>query len=163
MSKIVKYPHPVLRQEAEPIDIIDDDVLELIEDMSDAMYLDEGVGLAANQVGAARRLLVMDAGDGFKALINPEILETADEEEAMEEGCLSLPDIRVTIPRAREIVVRASDETGKRIEIKAQGLHARVLQHEIDHLNGVLIIDHASAVQRSLLRSKLKKLEQAFA
>lgn len=163
MLEIVKYPHPVLREEAEPIDTIDDEVKQLIDDMSDAMYLDEGVGLAANQVGVAKRLLIMDAGDGFKVFINPEIVEKGDEEEAMEEGCLSLPDIRVTISRPKEIVVRAQDETGEVFEARAEGLHARVFQHEIDHLNGVLIIDHASTVQRSLIKSKLRKLEKEFA
>jgi len=161
MRTIVTYPDPVLRRKAEPVSDINEEILELIEDMTDAMYGDDGVGLAAPQVGESKRLIVVDAGEGLTVLINPEIIQKSGEEASLEEGCLSLPDIRVDVSRPSSVVVHGLNEKGKKIELEAEGLLARVFQHEIDHLNGVLIIDHASSVQRSLLKSRLRGLGKA--
>ena len=159
MLKIVKYPDPILRQKANRIQDIDIDIRQFTDDMIETMYLDEGVGLAAPQVGLSKQLLVIDVGQGPITLINPEIVRKEDASDTVEEGCLSIPGIRVDVSRSTHVVVRGIDDKGETVEIEADGLLARVLQHEIDHLNGVLIIDHASSIQRTLLKSKLKKLE----
>ena len=160
MMKIVKYPNPVLRRKAKLISQIDDTIQQFTDEMIETMYIDEGVGLAAPQVGISKQLFVMDIGQGPKTLFNPEIIEKGEEVETLEEGCLSIPGVRVDVTRPSRIRVRGINEAGELEEIEAEGLLARVLQHEIDHLNGVLIIDHASPLQRTLLKSKLKKLEK---
>ncbi len=160
MLPIIKYPESVLREKAEPVIKMDKIVDSLIRDMADTMYTNEGVGLAAPQVGISRQVIVLDIGQGLKSLYNPEIIEKSDEEESMEEGCLSLPEIRVHVSRPSRIVVKGQNEYDKMVEVEAKGLLARVLQHEIDHLNGLLIVDFASSVARSFLKSKLKKLEK---
>jgi len=160
--KIVTYPDPILRQKAEPIKEVNDEVRKLIDDMAEVMYQDDGVGLASPQIGVSKRIIVLDAGEGFSAMINPEIIELSKEEESMEEGCLSLPDIRLQVKRPTKIVIRGLNEKGEPVEFEKDGLMARVYQHETDHLNGILIIDHASTVQRQLLRSKIKNLVKAF-
>jgi peptide deformylase len=160
MYKIVTYPNPVLRRKADPIDEIDDDIRRVTDHMVETMYKEEGIGLAAPQVDVSKRLIVVDIGQGPIALFNPEIIRRTDEEETIEEGCLSLPGIRIHVSRPNRIVFRGLTDQGKWEEIEADGLLARVFQHEIDHLNGILIIDHASSIQRSLLRSKLRKLEK---
>lgn len=160
MYKIVTYPNPVLRRKADPVDEIDEKIRRVADNMIETMYKEEGVGLAAPQVDVSKRLIVMDIGQGPIALFNPEIVRKTDEEETIEEGCLSLPGVRIDVSRPTQIVVRAQTDQGEWEEIEADGLLARVFQHEIDHLNGILIIDHASSIQRSLLRSKLRKLEK---
>ena len=162
MTRILTYPNPILRQKAESIETVDDNVRHLIETMTDAMYMDDGVGLAATQIGITKRLIVFDAGEGLQALINPEIIETGNESQAMEEGCLSLPGIRMEITRPTHVVIKGLDEQGNPVLMDAEGLKARILQHEIDHLDGVLIVDRASSIQRSLFKSRLKKLEKEF-
>ena len=158
MLTIVKYPNPVLRRKANSIHDIDEEIRRLSDDMIETMYTDEGIGLAAPQVGVSKRLIVLDVGQGPMILINPEIVRLEEEQHTVEEGCLSLPGIRIDITRPTQIIVRGIDDQGETREIQAEGLIARVLQHEIDHLNGILIIDHASSIQRSLLKPKLKKL-----
>ncbi len=160
MLTITTYPDPVLRKTTEPINEINDKIRALIEDMAEVMYADDGVGLAANQVGKSIRMIVLDAGEGFRALLNPEIIERGEDTGKMEEGCLSLPGIKVEVERPLNITVTGLDEDGNEVCIQAEGLLARVLQHEIDHLNGILIIDHGSSLQRRMMRSKLKKLEK---
>lgn len=160
MLNIVKYPESILRQKAEPIETINKDIKRLINDMADTMYLNDGVGLAAPQVGISKRVIVLDIGDGLESLFNPMIIEKSDEEESIEEGCLSLPEIHVHVSRPSRIVVRGKNERDKWVRVEAEGLLARVLQHEIDHLNGLLIVDFASSVYRNLLKSKLKQLEK---
>ena len=160
MRQIVTYPDPVLREKAQPVTEIDDDLRQLVEDMAKVMYEDDGVGLAANQVGDLRRVVVIDAGEGFGAFINPEIIRRGEETQSVEEGCLSLPGIHVHVTRPTEVTVRAMNLAGETLEIEAQGLLARAFQHETDHLNGVMIIDHASPLQRSLLKNKLRRLEK---
>jgi len=160
MLHIVTYPDPFLRQKAQPIEAIDDQIQTLVDEMAGIMYEKDGVGLAAMQVGIPKRIMVMDPGDGLQSYFNPEIVEAGTDLETLEEGCLSLPGIHVDVARPTRIVVKVLDPRGKPIEIEAEGLLARVFQHEIDHLNGILIIDHLSSIQRTLLRSKLRKLEK---
>ena len=156
MRKILTFPHPVLRRKAEPVTEIDDEIRALIDDMAESMY----GGLAAPQIGVSKRVIVLDAGFGFRAMINPEIVEVGDATETMDEGCLSLPGIRLDVQRPVHLVVRGKNEESETEEIIVDRLQARVFLHEIDHLNGVLLIDHASSIQRALLRSKLRKLEK---
>ena len=158
--KILIYPNPVLRKEAESVQAIDDDLRKLADEMIDLMYTDDGIGLAAPQVGISKQLIVLDIGEGPIVLFNPKIIELSDEHEPMEEGCLSFPDIRISISRPKRIKVTGMNQEGDTVQFEAEGLPAKVFQHEIDHLNGVLIIDYASSIQRTLIRSKLKKLEK---
>ncbi len=130
----------VLRKKAKVVDKIDDRLQLLISDMIDTMYHADGVGLAAPQVGILKRLVVIDIGEGVNVLINPEIISQSG--EAVDyEGCLSVPGIRGQVMRPAEVVVKALDREGKEIEIKASGLMARALCHELDHLDGILFID----------------------
>lgn len=161
MLDLVLYPKPVLREQSKPIKEITPELEQLFEDMTEAMYVYDGVGLAAPQIGESLQLAIVDVGEGPLILVNPEIIEKSEEKETVEEGCLSLPDIRVDVMRPEKCVVQALNEKGEKVEYNADGLFARALQHEIDHLNGRLIIDHASTIQRTLLRSKLKKLEKS--
>lgn len=160
MKYVVTYPDPVLRMQAERIEEIDEEIRNLAEDMSEVMYNDDGVGLAANQVGVTKRIIVFDAGEGFHCLVNPEITPLDDEIETREEGCLSLPGIQVNVDRYERIQVDAVDLEGKPVSDTLEGLAARAVQHEVDHLNGIMIIDHASSLQRKMMRAKLRKLEK---
>src|SRR5437764_8786559 len=143
LREIVKHPHPVLRQRARPVTRLTDSIRRLIADMIETMRDAPGVGLAAPQVGECLRLFVYDDGDGRSgALINPEIVDRAGEEIGTE-GCLSIPRLEGEVPRAQRIVVTGLDRRGKRVRIAAEDLLARVFQHEIDHLDGVLFTDRA--------------------
>jgi peptide deformylase len=161
MLTIRVYPDPILRRKADKIED-PDQIRDLVEKMFDAMYQNDGIGLAAPQVGLSRALITVDTEEGPVALINPEIIQTSDETGSLEEGCLSLPDIRVSVERPRQVTVRALNLRGEEVEIRAEGLLAVVLQPEIDHLNGILIIDRASSVSRNLFKKQLKKLEKMF-
>jgi peptide deformylase len=158
MDEIKIYPADVLRQRAKEVETIDASIRSLIDHMTDIMYQADGVGLAAPQAGFSKRVIVVDIGEGPFNLINPEIMENGEEKESVEEGCLSLPGIRIIVHRPRTITVRGLNEKGETIVQTVDGLWARVFQHEIDHLNGVMIIDHASTVQKTLLKPKLKRL-----
>ena len=163
MYDIVKYPDPVLRTRAEEVDVIDEEIHEIIDKMTDTMYVEDGVGLAANQVGLTKRIIVVDAGDGPMALLNPVVTVADDaQSDTMEEGCLSLPNIQVEVTRPDKIHIKALNPNNEPIDMVADGLLSKVVQHETDHLNGKLIIDHVSSIQRRLLRSKLKKLEKSY-
>ena len=142
-SRIVKYGDPVLRQVAEPLDRVDAEIQALIAEMGDIMNRAHGVGLAAPQVGKSIRLLVYDVGEGLLALINPVILKKKGEQMEPEEGCLSIPGLRGVVPRANEITVKALDGAGRPIRLRATEFEARVIQHEVDHLDGILFIDLA--------------------
>ena len=151
---------PVLRQRAEPVAAVDDEVRRLVDDLFETMYAAKGVGLAANQVGLARRVAVVDVGAETPAplvLINPRILCQSPETDVAEEGCLSVPEIFGDIERPVEIVVEALDKYGRRVRLETGGYQARAIQHEIDHLDGVLFLDHLSAVKRGLLLAKWKR------
>jgi peptide deformylase len=135
---------PVLRQIAKPVQEITPAIHKLLDDMAETMYDAEGVGLAANQIGIAKRLVVMDVGEGLIELVNPEIV-SSDGSQTDLEGCLSLPGLRGTVTRANEVTVRALDRHGERFEITAKELLARCIQHEVDHLNGILFTDYVKA------------------
>ena len=140
---IVKYEGEgaaILKQVSKPVLQITEDVTELAEQMEIIMRAANGVGLAAPQLGILQRIIVYDAGDGFHALINPKILQRKGTQIGIE-GCLSIPGLQGDVERAAEIVVKAQDQFGKPVRIRGEGLSARVLQHEIDHLDGVLFID----------------------
>ncbi len=141
-----------------------DNDIRLIQDMFDTMHEASGIGLAANQIGELKRILVVDisdmeSGKGTKplAIINPEIIDEEGEWE-MEEGCLSIPDIREKVTRSEKITVKYHDVNMKKVELEADGLLARVILHELDHLNGVLFTDHLTSTKKTLLRPKLKKI-----
>jgi len=151
---------PVLRQQSPPVARVDDAVRQLVDDLFETMRTAKGVGLASNQIGVARRVAVVDVGDEDPpalALINPVIVERSDEHEVAEEGCLSIPDIFGDVERPAHIVVDALDREGQKFRVEARGYKARAIQHEIDHLDGILFLDHLSAVKRSLLLAKWKK------
>lgn len=150
---------PVLRQKAAPVARVDDDVRRLVDDLLETMRAARGVGLAANQIGVARRVAVVDIGDDPPplVLINPVIVERGVESEIAEEGCLSIPDIFGDVKRQARVVVEALDRDGKPLRAGAEGYKARAIQHEIDHLDGILFLDHLSAVKRGLLLAKWKK------
>ena len=156
---------PVLRQKSPAVPKVDDAVRRLVDDLFETMRAAKGVGLAANQIGVARRVAVVDIGAEDPpplVLINPVIVERGDEEETAEEGCLSIPEIFGDVTRAVRIVVEALDQDGSRVRVEASGYKARAIQHEIDHLDGILFLDHLSAVKRGLLLSKWKKARKGL-
>ena len=162
--KILTYPEKILRLKAEEITDIDEQLLNLVENMLETMYKYEGVGLAAPQVAVSQRLFVLDTKqyyeDGEKLIfINPEIVQK-DGNAKMEEGCLSVPDIRCEVKRAEKILLRGYDLDGKLIERELEGFLARVIQHEIDHLNGILFIDKVSKIKKIGIKKELKKLQE---
>ncbi len=152
------YGDPILREKAHPVTEVNLQTKKLIEDMAETMYENEGVGLAANQIGVNEQIMTVDVGQGLLVLLNPRILNSSGEESA-EEGCLSLPDIKVKVERATGINVRGLNEEGIEIEMEVEGLLARAIQHEIDHLNGMLITDRISFARNQLLSSQLNRLE----
>jgi peptide deformylase len=147
---------PVLRQRAEEIAAVDDDLRTLVDDMFDTMAAFSGVGLAANQVGVARRVAVVNAEGQTITMINPRIVE-ADGREVKEEGCLSIPEVYGEVTRPGRVVLEALNEAGAPYRLDADGLVARAIQHEIDHLDGILFIDHLSPMKRQLLVSRWKR------
>lgn len=149
-----------LRQKAKAVAQVDDAVRTLVDDLFETMRAARGVGLAANQVGVARRVAVVDVGEDDPpplVLINPVIIERGDEVETAEEGCLSIPEIFGDVEREARVVVEALDRAGHAYRATATGYKARAIQHEIDHLDGILFLDHLSAVKRALLVAKWKK------
>jgi len=154
---IKKYGEPVLREKSLPVKEITREILNLIRDMAETMYTDSGVGLAAPQVGISKRIIIIDEDkEGLMVLVNPEIIKS-EGEVIEEEGCLSFPGIYSDVKRSSKVTVKALNENGDQIEIVKEGLIARVLQHEIDHLNGTLFIDRVGRMKRQILLSKLKK------
>ena len=164
IREIKKFPDPVLRKKTAAVGAIDENLCRLIDDMVETMHAAPGVGLAANQVGVPLQVAVIDIGEhedeGKKrplvVLINPEVLSLEGAVVA-EEGCLSVPDFTEKVKRAARIKVRAKDRTGKTFELEADGLMAKALQHEIDHLNGILFIDRLSPIKKSIFRRRMKK------
>ena len=160
---IIKLPDPLLKLPSKAIETVDASVLKLADDMIETMYKATGVGLAAVQVGVLKRLVVVDVSDKDDVrepmvFINPEIVLAGDELRTYEEGCLSIPDYRVEIERPAEIKVSFIDREGKPQVMDADGLLATALQHEIDHLNGKLIIDYLSRLRRDMVVRKFKKI-----
>jgi peptide deformylase len=151
---------PVLRQRAAPVAAVNDTVRRLVDDLFETMHAAKGVGLAANQVGVAHRVAVVDVGEDAPpplVLINPRIVHASDVVETAEEGCLSIPDIYGEVERHLSVTVEALDRDGRPYRLELSGFKARATQHEIDHLDGVLFLDHLSAVKRGLLLAKWKK------
>lgn len=160
---LVLLPDPVLRQKSAPVERVDADLGRLVDDMLETMYDAPGIGLAAIQVGVPRRLLVLDVskdedGRNPHIFINPEIVSASDERATYEEGCLSIPDYYAEVERPATVKVRHLDREGKEQMTEAEGLLATCLQHEIDHLNGVLFIDHISKLKRDMVVKKFAKL-----
>lgn len=162
---IVKYGDPVLEKPAAPIAVFDDELKKLVEDMFESMYAAHGVGLAAPQIGISKRLAVVDVT--FKedpaakiVLVNPEIVHS-EGRQSQNEGCLSIPEFREPVTRARKVMVRAQDVNGKFFEKTGEDLLARAFLHETDHLNGKLYINHLSALKRDLMKRKIRKLIKA--
>ncbi len=165
---ILIHPDRRLRKTAEPVDRIDDSIREILRDLADTMYAAPGVGLAAPQIGVSRRLLVMDcAGEGeepaLRKMVNPVVLGTSDETESREEGCLSLPEILEEVTRPARVTVRYLDPDGRAEEVGFDGLEAVCVQHEIDHLDGRLIIDYVGAVKRRLITNRLRRKKREAA
>ena len=162
---IVKFPDPILQQATEPVTVFDAELRKLVDDMFASMYDAQGVGLAAPQIGIGKRLTVIDVS--FQkdpkqklVLINPEVVERKGK-QVEEEGCLSLPEIRDRVVRAAEVKVRAQDAEGNPIEVEGKELLSRALQHEIDHLDGILFIFRLSRLKRDLQLRKIRKLQKA--
>jgi peptide deformylase len=163
IKPLILLPDPVLRQKSESVETVGDDIRKLADDMLETMYDAPGIGLAAIQIGVPRRLLVIDVAkeeEGRKpqVFINPEIVASSDERSLYEEGCLSIPDYYAEVERPARVTVRHLDIEGKEQTIEADGLLATCLQHEIDHLNGVLFIDHISKLKRDMVVRKFTKL-----
>ena len=155
--EIKEYGDPVLREKALPVEEITPEILNLIKDMAETMYTASGVGLAASQVGVPKRIILIDGEeDGLIVLINPMIIKSEGEVVA-EEGCLSVPDIYSKVKRSSKVTIKALNENGDPIEITKEDLIARALQHEIDHLDGILFIDRIGRMERQILLNKLKK------
>lgn len=162
MLELCYYGDSILRKAARPVEVFDEELASLAEEMLETMHAEDGAGLAAPQVGKPLRLVVIDAvGDDTEpyVLVNPEITEASEEQAREDEGCLSLPGITLQLSRSARVSVKALNVKGEPYTIdNAEGFLAKALQHEIDHLNGILLIDHVSPVQRALLSGKLKKI-----
>lgn len=160
--KVYEYPHPILKKKAVPVEQVDDEVRALLKDMLETMYEEIGVGLAAPQIGVSKRLVVIDQARDEEDphpmyLINPEIVERSEEKVTCEEGCLSVPDQRAEVERHASVRVKYIDYDGNQQDIWAEDFLAIVMQHEIDHLDGILYIDRISRLKRQMLVKKLKK------
>ncbi len=159
---IVTFPDPFLKNPTQPVTSIDDGIQQIIENMADTMYQAPGVGLAAIQAGIDKSIIIVDPDPNpekrkFQAVINPKIVLNRGETLSEKEGCLSVPDFRSDVKRFERVVVKGMDRDGRPLEIDTDGLLAVILQHEIDHLNGILFIDRISALKRSLYTKKRKK------
>lgn len=162
LLKILKYPDPFLKTKAKPVEKIDPSIAEIAQNMLETMYADTGVGLAATQVGLGLRIFVMDCSethDHPMVFINPEITEKLEEVEA-EEGCLSFPGIYANVKRARKVTIQALNTQGEIFTETYSGLEARCVQHELDHLNGVVFLDYLAPVKRKMLEKKLQKFQK---
>ncbi len=175
---LVTAPDPRLLICSEPVDKVDDNLRKFMDDMLETMYHEEGIGLAAVQVGVHKRILVMDLSDSKQRyeeteekscgvdiskpffLVNPEIIELSEEENIYEEGCLSFPEQRALVTRPKRVKVKYLDYYGKEQSFACDGLLATCVQHEIDHLNGVVFIDHVSKLKRDVIMRKVKKIKK---
>lgn len=168
IKPLIILPDPLLRQVSKPVERVDADITKLVDDMLATMYDAPGIGLAAVQVGVPRRLLVIDIskeGEEKQPLvfINPEILTSSEERSVYEEGCLSIPDYYAEVERPAAVTVKSLDREGRERMTQADGLLATCLQHEIDHLNGVLFIDHISRLKREMVVKKFTKAARSKA
>ena len=159
---ILVAPHPVLKKVAEPVETVDDEIRQILDDMVETMYDAPGIGLAAPQVGISKRMLVVDVSGRDEdpqpmKIINPEILTESDELSSYDEGCLSFPEQFAEVKRPAVVTLRYLDENGTQHEIQADGLLATCVQHEIDHLDGIVFVDHISSLKRGMIMRKLQK------
>lgn len=164
LRTILIYPHPILRQQAEPVTVFDQELKTLVEDMAETMYHAPGVGLAANQIGVARQVVVVDRSTSehertYITLVNP-VISAGEGKVVDDEGCLSVIECYAKVERFRTIHVTAQDVTGNLLEFDAEDRYARIIQHEVDHLRGTLFIDRLSSLKRALYKKKLKKILQ---
>ena len=158
--KIRKYGDPVLRKKSTEVEKIDDELKKLLDDMVETMYDAPGVGLAAPQVGINKRVVIIDTNGKLRKIINPVILEKFGEEENVEEGCLSIPNIYEKVKRQSKVKVKYLNENGEEIIEEADELLARAFQHEIDHLDGILFVDKVSNIRKRLIAKKLNRLKK---
>jgi peptide deformylase len=166
LREILVVPHPLLKQASKPVKVVDDDLRALMDDMLETMYAAPGIGLAAIQVGIPKRVIVMDlAREGEdkqpRFFVNPEILWASEETAPYEEGCLSVPEIYDEVERPSQVKIRYLNYAGDQVEEDAEGLFAVCIQHEMDHLDGVLFIDHLSRLKREQAIKKVKKQARA--
>jgi peptide deformylase len=167
LLKIITYPEKSLSEPSVKVDAVDEDIRRLIRDMGETMFHESGVGLAAPQVGVNKRILVYNSraadpdddgsNDTIAALINPEIIDASGSFLSENEGCLSVVDFRADVNRYEKVTVQALDEEGNRLEFEATGLMAVIMQHEIDHLDGILFIDRISSLKRAMYKKRIKK------
>lgn len=148
IRRIVQYPDPILREKAQPVKKFHARLHKLLDDMAETMYDAKGVGLAAPQVGILKRVIVVDPGDGLIEVVNPELVDLEGEQLAPPEGCLSIPGLLGEVRRANRLKVKGQNRYGEPFEMEAEGYLARIFQHEVDHLNGILFIDRAERVFR---------------
>jgi len=166
LRRIVLLGDPVLREKAEPVEVFDADLADLAEDMLETMYAAEGIGLAAPQIGISQRIFVIDVLDddhpdgGPRVVINPEIVERSSETAKAPEGCLSIPGIEEVVERPARVQLRAQDVSGEWFEVEADELFARALQHELDHLDGVLFLDRVGPLKRRMAVKRWQKLQE---
>ncbi len=157
---ILEFPDERLRTKAAPVETVDDEVRQLVQDMLETMYDAQGIGLAASQVNVHRRVIVMDVSDNQSrplVLINPEFTPIGDERDLMSEGCLSIPEYYAEVPRSLRVHLKALDRDGIPYEMEADGLLAHCIQHEYDHLEGVLFVDYLSPLKRDRVMKKMQK------
>ena len=160
--EIKKYPDPILRKKCEEVKEVNEEIKKLVDDMIETMEKNDGAGLAAPQVGVLKRVIVVETEKGSVGFVNPKIVKTTKETEIDWEGCLSISGIFLKIKRWKGVEIETLNKEGKKIRIRAKGLVARIFQDEIDHLNGILIIDRVGPIARWKIRSKLKELEKRY-
>lgn len=165
LREILIVPDPRLKKECEPVTEVNDEIRQLLSDMLETMYAAPGIGLAAPQIGVMKRVVVMDVSDDKDKpeplkLINPEIIWESEDTSIYQEGCLSIPDQYADVERPIEVGVRYLDENGKEQEIEADGLLSTCIQHEVDHLDGILFTDYLSALKRNMILKKVQKLQK---
>jgi peptide deformylase len=166
LRDILIVPDPILKKVSERVDLVDDDLRALMDDMLETMYAAPGIGLAAIQIGVPKRVIVMDLAKPDETpapryFVNPEILWASEETQPYEEGCLSVPEIYDEVERPAHVKLRYVDYNGKTVEEDAEGMYAVCIQHEMDHLDGVLFIDHLSRLKREQAVKKVKKQAKA--
>ncbi len=158
--EIRTYGDPTLRRPAEPVGAIDDEIRILCERMVEAMLRANGAGLAAPQIGVSKRIIILDVDGEFHVLVNPELIETSDEVEEISEGCLSVPGVDAAVGRATRAVVEGTTLDGETVRIEGEGMLARAIQHEMDHLNGGLFLDRLSPARRQSLLKEYQRLQR---
>tara|TARA_R100000963_G_C4636089_1_gene100177 strand:- start:925 stop:1443 length:519 start_codon:yes stop_codon:yes gene_type:complete len=165
LRDILIVPDPRLKQECEEVAEVNDEIRELLDDMLETMYAAPGIGLAAPQIGVMKRVVVMDVSDDKEKpqplkLVNPEIIWESEDTSVYQEGCLLIPEQYADVERPAEVGLRYLDENGKEHEIEADGLLATCIQHELDHLDGILFTDYLSALKRNMILKKVQKLQK---